>query len=502
MNRVRRAFVMASVEQYLSLVVNFILVATLSRLLTPSEIGIAVIGLGVCVITFSLREFVTAEFLVQRPVVLAAEVQTSGTVLLCACTVLGACLLLAAPLLSRFYGEEGLQLFLTVMTMATLIETVSYPAIALLHRDLDFGNTARIRVAAILAMAVTTIGLAAMGVGFMSYAWGNLVAACATTLMTTFIHPDALPGRPTFASWKVVIDFGRFRGAAGMVDKVYEAIPQLVLGRFMPMSDVGLYSRMNAISGIPDKMLLSSVFAIAFPALADGVRNGQDVKRAYLHALRLICVIYWPALLLMALLARPVVNLILGPAWMDVVPLVRIVAIAGIFFFPVILTHPLLMATGKNRIAFVSNLVAKAIAAAILCTASIFGLKAMAWSQFLALPLQMIIALHYARKAVWFSWRDFAGAIGSSAIVTVAAMTCPLGFACWQRPDLDFSVVEFGVVLVLAFCGWLAGVVLTRHPVLSEMLNLLRLRHWIGHGDGQQPDGAGDHGVLHGTGRA
>lgn len=193
MNRVRRAFVMASVEQYLSLVVNFILVATLSRLLTPSEIGIAVIGLGVCVITFSLREFVTAEFLVQRPVVLAAEVQTSGTVLLCACTVLGACLLLAAPLLSRFYGEEGLQLFLTVMIMATLIETVSYPAIALLHRDLDFGNTARIRVAAILAMAVTTIGLAAMGVGFMSYAWGNLVAACATTLMTTFIHRTPCP---------------------------------------------------------------------------------------------------------------------------------------------------------------------------------------------------------------------------------------------------------------------------------------------------------------------
>lgn len=502
MNRVRRAFVMASVEQYLSLIINFVLVATLSRLLTPAEIGIAVVGLGVCVITFSLREFFTAEFLVQRPTVNAEEVQTSGTVLICACVMLGVGLMLAAPMLSRFYGEEGLQLFLAVMILATVIDTMSYPAVALLHRELDFGNTARIRVASIVAMAITTISLAAMGFGFMSYAWGNLVAACATTLMTSFIHPDALPTKPTVSAWRVVLDFGRFRGAAGIVDKIYEAIPQLVLGRFMPMSDVGLYSRMNAISGIPDKMLLSSVFSIAFPALAGGVRNGRDVKRAYLHALRLICVIYWPALLLMALLARPVVNLILGPAWMEVVPLVRIVAVAGIFFFPVILTHPLLMATGKNKTAFVSNLTAKSSAAVILCSASMFGLTAMAWSQFVALPLQMIIALHYARKAVSFTWRDLAGAIGSSAIVTVAAMACPVGFTCWIRPDLDFTVLEFGAVLLLAFCGWLAGVLLTRHPVLSEMLNLLRLRQWIRSGEDRSSHKAGERGFLQGTGQA
>ncbi len=502
MTRVRRAFVMASVEQYLSLIVNFVLVATLSRLLTPAEIGIAVVGLGVCVITFSLREFVTAEFLVQRPAVVATEVQSSGTILICACLVLGASLMLAAPVLSRFYGEEGLQLFLAVMILATLIDTISYPAIALLHRELDFGNTARIRVAAIVAMAVTTISLAAMGYGFMSYAWGNLVAALATTLMTSLIHPDALPTKPTLASWRVVLDFGRFRGAAGIVDKIYEAIPQLVLGRFMPMSDVGLYSRMNAISGIPDKMLLSSVFLIAFPALADGVRNGRDVRSAYLHALRLICVIYWPALLLLALLARPVVNLILGPAWMEIVPLVRIVAVAGIFFFPVILTHPLLMATGKNKTAFVSNFVAKVAAAAILCSASMFGLKAMALSQFVALPLQMVIALHYARKAVWFSWLDLARAIGSSAIVTVAAMAGPLGFAWWFERNLDFSIAEFVVILALAFCGWLAAVILTRHPVLTEMLNLLRLNQWVGQRRKEPGNAADEHGVLQGTGQA
>src|SRR5690606_23495152 len=115
---------------------------------------------------------------------------------------------------------------------------------------------------------------------------------------------------------------------------------------------------------IPDRMLLAAIFAIAFPTLAERVREGRDVKNAYLRAISLITVFYWPALLIMALLAHPLVMLLLGDGWLAVVPLVRIVAVASIFFFPVILTVPLLMAVGRNRQAFAANLMSRAFAAA------------------------------------------------------------------------------------------------------------------------------------------
>jgi hypothetical protein len=75
MSRIRHAYLMASVEQYLGLVINLAMVAILARLLTPGEVGRAVIGMGISATAFSLREFASPEFLIQRTLV--AECQTA-----------------------------------------------------------------------------------------------------------------------------------------------------------------------------------------------------------------------------------------------------------------------------------------------------------------------------------------------------------------------------------------------------------------------------------------
>ena len=63
---VRRAFAMAAGEQYVRLAINFASIAMVSRLLTPTEIGVSVIGTGIMAIALGLREFATSDFLIQR----------------------------------------------------------------------------------------------------------------------------------------------------------------------------------------------------------------------------------------------------------------------------------------------------------------------------------------------------------------------------------------------------------------------------------------------------
>jgi lipopolysaccharide exporter len=69
------------------------------------------------------------------------------------------------------------------------------------------------------------------------------------------------------------------------------------------------------VSDIPDRVVLTGVFSVAFPALAAEIREGRGLKQPYLRALGLITVAYWPALVLLALLAHPVVSFILGRQW-------------------------------------------------------------------------------------------------------------------------------------------------------------------------------------------
>ena len=473
MSRIRSAFVMSSLEQYVALIVNLAMMAVLARLLTPSEIGVAVVGMGISAVIFSLREFATPEFLIQRQKITEQDARTAATIIMGFGFALAAGLYLAAEPLSRFYGQPGLKQFLTIMLIAGLIETSALPAITLFRREMSFGALARIKTAASVLTALSTVMLASLGSGYMSYAWGLLIGATATRVLVSAAARSSGQFRPSFTGWRDVLSFGLYRGATSTVEKIYETLPQMLLGHFMPMSAVGYYNRANAICGIPDRLLLSPLFAIAFPALAAQVREGGDVKAAYLRLLGFITAAYWPALAFIALTADILVHIILGSKWDEVILLVRLLALAGLFWFPVIPTNPLLLAMGGNRDAFLASIVSRGVAAAILCSASLYGIVAMAASQFIALPFQMLVALFYARKHVMFTWRELVQAIGPSVWITISAMAGPLTLTLLDG-NSEFTLVEFGGASVTAAIGWLAGLYWTRHPLLAELADPLR----------------------------
>lgn len=474
MSRVRRAFLMASLEQYLALAVNFIAIAVLARLLTPSEIGLAVVAMGITAAVFSLREFATAEFLIQRTTVEHRDVRTAFTVMMAFTLALGAGIYFIMQPLAAAYHQADLPRFLMLGIIAAFIEVVSQPAIAMLRREMAFGVIARIHTVAAIATAAVTILLAWLGYGYMSYAWGLVASAVAISTLTFIARPAWDSFRPSLASWRDVASFGRYRGATSVIERAYETIPQLLLGWFMPMSTVAFYNRANAICSIPDRILLSAVFSVAFPAFAVEVREGRGVKRAYLRALSYITVIYWPALMLLVITADTVVRILLGPNWTEVVPLVQVLSLAALAWFPIVPANSLLLATGNNRDAFLSTFVARCAGVVILCSASFYGVMALAASQLVALPLQMIVALHYVRKHIDFEPRELLAEILPSAIVALCSMAGPLGLAAALGWRFDFSIGEFCLVCLLGAVGWAGGLFATRHPFLDEVRSLLQ----------------------------
>ena len=74
---VRRALAMAAGEQYFRLAIQFALIVVVSRLLTPTEIGVSVIGTGIMAIALGLREFATSDVLIPRQEVSGVEIRAS-----------------------------------------------------------------------------------------------------------------------------------------------------------------------------------------------------------------------------------------------------------------------------------------------------------------------------------------------------------------------------------------------------------------------------------------
>jgi O-antigen/teichoic acid export membrane protein len=143
-----------------------------------------------------------------------------------------------------------------------------------------------------------------------------------------------------------------------------------------------------------------------------------------------------------------------------------------VFWIPIILTYPLLMALGANRDAFVSNLISRVVTTVILCVAAYHGLMAVALSLFISTPFQMVISVVYVRKHVPFSYRMLGAELLRSGFVTLLTMAIPLAMVA-AAGTLE---VHWGMGIAIGLAGvasWLGAVLTTRHPFASEITPVL-----------------------------
>jgi O-antigen/teichoic acid export membrane protein len=470
---IRRALLLSTSDRYFVLISNFVTIAFVSRILTPAEIGVSVVGMALVGIAMSLREFASANFLIQRQNLTRDDVRGAFTVMLIFSSLIAVALAWLAPFLSHAFGEARLIPYLRVISAAFLLEIVATPILTLMKRDMAFGKIAAVNVAGAATATAVTVGLAALGFSYMSFAWAWLSSAVVTDLLALVLGRHFWIFRPSLVRWRGMLAFGGYNGATNLLYKAYEAVPLLLLGRVLALDAAAMYSRALMICQLPDKVLMGGAISVILPAFAAETRQGRSLKRPYLHALGLITAVQWPALLVLSALAYPAVDLLLGNQWHNVASLVQIAAIASLFSFSFELNYPVLVSVGAVHDIFRRALIVCPVSAIIITAAAFLGLHAVAWSLMLVIPFQAFVSLSFVRAHIGISWLEIGGAVWRSAVVALIAVAGPVGVVLFMGSGFDMAIGPALIGGVLAAAGWLSGLWLASHPLLAEVQSTL-----------------------------
>jgi O-antigen/teichoic acid export membrane protein len=257
------------------------------------------------------------------------------------------------------------------------------------------------------------------------------------------------------------------------LSQVAETLPCFIFGRLLNAEAVGLCQRAVTLSLFPERVILAGVGAVALPALAQQAREGGSLRHGYFRAIELITAALWPALILLALLAGPVVAVLLGRQWQEVVPLVEILAVALLFSFPATLHYPVMVATGSIRYMPPVVVVQSVVSLGILIVAAQHGLRAAAFSMLLIVPINSLLSLLLVRFVVGFRWIDLAYAVRKSAVCAALTAAGPTIVALATRRLPDMPPAAATLAMLLAACGWFGGLSLTRHPLLGEVVGVV-----------------------------
>jgi len=471
---IRRALAIAFAQKYALTALHLVTTVVLARLLAPSEIGVFAVGNAVVSMTEVFRDFGVGTYLIQSRQVTLERIRTAFTVTLLLSLLVSGALVLLADMITTFYREAGVRDVLYVAAANFLIVPFAATVMSLLRRDMAFGAIARINLVSTVSYGVAVIALAALGFGYMSLAWAMISSSLLGAAAAVLHRPDLRIFRPSLGDWRQVMSFGSLSSATAILNGLYANLPQLILGRILDFAAVGLYSRALMLSQLFDRLVLDAVNPVVLPAFAKTVRSGEMLKTPYLRAVEYMTALQWPFLLCLALLANPAVELLLGGQWHAVVPLVRIIALASLCLFPAFLTYPLLVAAGRVRDTLTMSLITVPASLALLFAASLFGLEAVAASMFLAAPLQVYVALVFIRRQVPFTWRELAAALRKSAVVALGAAAVPGAYVALAGWRFDLSVAEGVIAGTGAVLGWLVALVITKHPVMTELSGIAR----------------------------
>ncbi|WP_375686953.1 oligosaccharide flippase family protein [Pseudooceanicola sp. LIPI14-2-Ac024] len=475
MGSVRKSILASVVEKYLSQAIGVLTLAVMSRLLTPAEVGLYLLANMVILLSDNLRAFGVGIFIVQERVLTLSVLRSVFTISALMSMAVALLILAAGDAMARYFGQPELDRLLRLSVIGFLAAPVSIPILAVLQRELEFVTLALINVVAAIAGAGVTIALGLMGHGPDSYVWGFIVTTGCIALMAVVARPNLSAYVPSLTGAGRILSFGAISSSVTLLNMAFEFLPRFALARTIGVEAVGTYGRTLTICQLPDRALVSGVQPVVLPSMAAQVREDGDIRSSYLRGFELMSALQWPTLLILALLADPIVDLLLGPQWGEVPSLVRMIAIAMMASAPAFMTFPVLVSVGRVRDTLTSSLISLPPSALVLIAASTISLQAMAASMLLILPFQMAVALVYVRRAIGFRWRAFASAVRSSAMVTAGAAVGPVAIVLLSPNGLHLGLLETGLALAAGVVGWVTAVMVLHHPIRAELLAAWRM---------------------------
>jgi O-antigen/teichoic acid export membrane protein len=330
----------------------------LARLLTPADFGLVALAYACGATLDACLNAGVEQQIIRSPDPRRALYDTAFTLNMVRCLTIAAMLTLGAGPLAGFFGDPRLEPVLMALALLPAINSFTNIGVVDFHRNLAFHREFQMMILPRLVTFATSLGVALV---FRSY-WAlvaSMVAGRSCSLVMSYLMHPFRP-RLSLAAWRELAGFSFWIWALSVAGVVRDRADSFFVGRLLGPGSLGVYSLGSEIATLPASEVVGPICRASLPGLAASQREGGDAATgdAFFRIIALTALLLLPAGVGMAMVAAPVVFLAVGPAWIEAVPLVAVLGIAGVALPFGNISQVLLTAQGRMRLLFGVYLVA------------------------------------------------------------------------------------------------------------------------------------------------
>lgn len=328
--------------------IQVVITVILARLLVPAQFGL----IGMLVVFMGIAEaFIDSGFA-------SALIQKKNADHVDECSIfyfnilvgiVAAGLLCAvAPWIAAFYKQPLLAPLTRVLSLKLIIGAFGIVQISLLTKHLDFKTQVKVSVIATVLSGTVGVAMAAHGFGVWSLVAQSLMLSLTQTVCLWFFNT----WRPrlifSFKSLRDMFGFGSRLLASGLLNRIFEDIHLVVIGRLFSVGDVGLYAQAKRLPQVVTENVSTPVARVAFPALATIQHDAARLKHCMRKAVAVLGFVNFPLMIGLATVARSFVLVLLTDKWVAAVPYIQLICVSGLLYPLHAINLNLLKAQGRS----------------------------------------------------------------------------------------------------------------------------------------------------------
>jgi len=239
--------------------------------------------------------------------------------------------MIASPA-SMFFGDEGLEPVIRVLSLSFLTSAIGSTSVALLKRNLDFKSLARIDIASYaIGYGCTGAILAKSGFGVWSLVWASLGQSFLASMLSYLRERHRLGFSFDWRSYQPFLRFGATVSIISFLEFAGSSLDSAAIGLLEGTDSLGIYNRSFMLAYLPAYAFTTSVSRVLFPLFSRIQSDKDRLADHFLSSFSLVSIVIVPVCLGMAICSEEIVVSVLGAQWLAGTEIVPILALAILF---------------------------------------------------------------------------------------------------------------------------------------------------------------------------